>query len=144
MADVHSKEKRSFNMSRIRSKNTKPELTVRRFLFSKGFRFRIHVKELPGKPDIVLPKYRLIIFVQGCFWHNHQNCSRAVLPKSNQDYWRPKLERNISKDLTVKETLEKDGWTIYYIWECSLKTKVADKTLEELVRTLKAKLIDIS
>lgn len=119
-------------MSRIRSKDTKPELIVRKFLFSRGLRFKIHDKKLPGKPDIVLPKYRSVIFVHGCFWHNHSNCSRAVLPKTNQEYWIPKIERNIKNDLLAKQELEEKGWLVYHVWECSLKLKIRDITLEQL------------
>lgn len=132
MADVHSKKVRSYNMSRIRSMNTKPEVLVRRFLHSRGFRFRIHDKKLPGKPDIVLTKYRTVIFVHGCFWHGHEHCKYFVMPKSNQSYWAPKISRNISKDKSNISLLKKAGWRVITVWECKLKGSKAAKTLTRL------------
>ena len=128
MADNHSKAVRSKNMSHIRSKDTKPEITVRKYLFAKGFRYRKNVKELPGCPDIVLPKYRTVIFVNGCFWHKH-DCSRFVWPSSNTDYWRSKIEKNVERDKENKEQLNKNGWKVLVVWECQLKKTVAEKTL---------------
>ena len=136
MADNHSKEVRSYNMSRIRSKNTKPEEMVRKFLFSKGLRYRKNDKRYPGHPDIVLPRYKTIIFVNGCFWHMHEGCSRAVLPKSNEEYWLPKLEKNKKNDLENKEKLENSGWKVLIIWECELKKKNRDETLKKLYRDI--------
>ena len=132
MADNHSKETRSKNMSRIRSKNTKPEEKVRKFLFSEGFRYRKNVKTLPGCPDIVLPKYKTVIFVNGCFWHKH-DCPRFVWPSSNQDYWIPKIQRNIERDRLNAAELQKKGWHIITVWECELKKKNRELRLERLL-----------
>lgn len=136
MADVHSKETRSYNMSRIRGKNTKPEMLVRKFLFSKGFRYRLHVKKLPGKPDIVLPKYKTVIFIHGCFWHGHEGCRYFVIPKTRTDWWLNKLNANIQKDITSKDFLEKRGWTVLIVWECDLKGKNQEKTLAFITSSL--------
>jgi DNA mismatch endonuclease (patch repair protein) len=137
MADTHSKETRSFNMSKIRSKDTKPELKVRKYLFSRGFRYRVNVKKLPGKPDIVLPKYKTAIFVHGCFWHGHKDCRYFVVPKSNQSYWLPKIERNIIRDKEATVKLTGLGWHVLEVWECDLKnTKIYD-TLENLAAAIK-------
>ena len=132
MADNHTKESRSMNMSHIRSTDTKPEEIVRQFLFKKGLRYRKNDKRYPGHPDIVLPKYKTIVFVNGCFWHQHEGCSRAVLPSSNQDYWLPKLERNIKRDRENRELLESQGWRVITVWECELKKKLREETLEKL------------
>lgn len=137
MADVHSKETRSYNMSRIRSKDTKPELLVRKFLHKNGFRYRLHVKDLPGKPDIVLPKYKTVIFVHGCFWHGHEGCRYFILPKSNEGYWHPKIQKNISKDQNNKATLSIKSWKSVTVWECQLKRDSMHQTLTELLGTLK-------
>ena len=136
MADTKTPAERSENMSRIRSTNTKPEEIVRKYLFSKGFRYRKNDKRYPGKPDIVLPKYRTVIFVNGCFWHMH-GCSRSRLPKSNQEYWRPKIERNIERDADAKKKLEAEGWKVIVIWECELKKKIADERLSRLCEQIK-------
>ncbi|MBC3539573.1 very short patch repair endonuclease [Rufibacter sediminis] len=140
MADVHSKEVRSFNMSRIRGKNTKPEVLVRKFLFSKGFRYRLHDKKLPGKPDIILPKYKTVIFVHGCFWHSHDGCKYFVLPKTRTDWWANKLLTNKNKDLQNEKLLAEQGWKVLTVWECELKSKTKEETLvkieEELWRSL--------
>lgn len=132
MADNHSKEVRSMNMSHIRSTNSKPEEIVRKYLFSQGFRYRKNVKKLPGCPDIVLPKYRTAIFVNGCFWHKH-NCPRFVWPSSNQEYWRPKILRNVERDQRNTEDLKALGWNVITVWECELKKAVRDKQLRLLV-----------
>lgn len=137
MADNHSAEVRSYNMSRIKSKDTKPEIIVRKYLFSKGLRYRIHDKKLPGKPDIVLPKYKTVIFVQGCFWHNHEGCSRAVIPKSRVEYWLPKIERNKTRDIENADKLTATGWKVLTIFECELKPKKAPAYLEELLSQIK-------
>ncbi|BDE85373.1 very short patch repair endonuclease [Phascolarctobacterium faecium] len=131
MADNHTKEIRSMNMSHIRSTNSKPEEIVRKYLFSKGFRYRKNVKKLPGCPDIVLPKYQTVIFVNGCFWHKH-DCPRFVWPSSNQDYWRPKILRNVERDQLSRQELEALGWKVIVVWECELKKKVRDTRLAEL------------
>lgn len=108
-------------MSRIRSKDTKPELIVRSQLHKMGYRFRLHRNDLPGKPDIVLPKYKTVIFVHGCFWHRHKGCKRCTTPSTNTDYWIPKFERRIEKDRSDKKELKKLGWNIIVIWECKVK-----------------------
>lgn len=138
MADNHSPEVRSYNMSRIRSKDTAPEIIVRKYLFSKGLRFRIHDKKLPGKPDVVLPKYKIIIFIHGCFWHNHAGCKRAVIPKSRVDYWLPKIERNKARDLENADALALAGWKVITVYECELKPKKAEETLDALVSEIKS------
>lgn len=131
MADTKTPAERSENMSRIRSTNTKPEEIVRKYLFSHGFRYRKNDKRYPGKPDIVLPKYRTIIFVNGCFWHMH-GCSRSRLPRSNQEYWKPKIERNIQRDAENQQKLEADGWKVIVVWECELKKRMAEERLSRL------------
>lgn len=141
MADNHSKEVRSINMSHIRSTNSKPEEIVRKYLFAEGFRYRKNVKKLPGCPDIVLPKYKTVIFVNGCFWHKH-DCPRFVWPSSNQDYWRPKILRNVEWDNQSRKELETLGWKVITVWECELKKNVLNETLGKLIAELKA--IDFS
>ena len=131
MADNHTKEIRSMNMSHIRSTNSKPEEIVRKYLFSKGFRYRKNVKKLPGCPDVVLPKYQTVIFVNGCFWHKH-NCPRFVWPSSNQDYWQPKILRNVERDQLNHQKLEALGWKVIVVWECELKKIVRDTRLAAL------------
>jgi DNA mismatch endonuclease (patch repair protein) len=121
MTDHLTKAKRSWNMSHIRSKNTKPEIIVRSLLHRMGYRFRIHQKNLPGKPDIVLAKYKTIIFIHGCFWHRHKGCKRCTTPSTNQKYWLPKLGRNIVKDKLNKKLLKKNGWLPIIVWECEIK-----------------------
>ena len=113
-----SQSVRSRNMSMIKSANTSPEKTVRSVLHKLGFRFRLHRKDLPGTPDIVMPKYKMIIMVHGCFWHQHANCPRSHKPKSNKGYWLPKLKRNIERDKKAKMDLESKGWKVLIIWEC--------------------------
>jgi len=132
MTDVHSKETRSYNMSRIKGKDTKPEVLVRKYLFSKGLRFRKNDKRYPGHPDIVLPKYKTIIFVHGCFWHFHENCRYAVMPSSNVDFWEKKLNGNRLRDERNKKALTEMGWNVIVIWECQLKKCKRDQTLEDL------------
>lgn len=134
--DDLTKEQRHKNMSNIRSKNTKPEEKVRKDLFSRGFRYRKNVRSLPGCPDIVLPKYRTVIFVNGCFWHKH-DCGRFVWPSSNQEYWVPKIMRNVERDQTNQAELKKMGWRVLVVWECSLKKKVFTETMEQLAIRIK-------
>lgn len=131
MADTHSKEVRSKNMSHIRSTNSKPEEMVRKYLFSKGLRYRKNVRSLPGCPDIVLPKYKTVIFVNGCFWHKH-DCGRFVWPSSNEEYWHRKISRNIERDAENQKLLTEQGWRVLIIWECQLKKKVAAENLLKL------------
>ena len=128
MADNHTKEVRSKNMSHIRSTNTKPEETVRKYLFSRGLRYRKNVRSLPGCPDIVLPKYKTVIFVNGCFWHMH-DCGRFVWPSTNKEYWIHKITRNVERDAENQRILSKQGWKVLTIWECQLKKKVAEENL---------------
>ncbi len=134
MVDHLSSQKRSWNMSLIRSSNTKPEILVRKILYALGFRFRLHQKNLPGKPDIVLKKYNTVIFVHGCFWHQHKRCKRANIPKSNQSYWSPKLEHNKKRDVLHKKDLKKLGWKTITIWECEIKN--AEKLRTKLSKLL--------
>lgn len=131
MADNHTKEQRSYNMSKIRSTNSAPEEKVRKYLFSKGFRYRKNVKSLPGCPDIVLPKYKTVIFVNGCFWHKH-DCPRFVWPSSNKEYWEPKIRRNVERDKINIELLQKEGWRVRVVWECELKKNVIEERLSRL------------
>lgn len=130
--DVHSKEVRSYNMSMIKGKDTKPEELVRKFLFSKGLRYRKNVKTLPGKPDIVLKKYQTVVFVNGCFWHAHKNCKYFVMPKSNAEFWNEKISRNIVRDSATYQVLSKLGWNVIVVWECELKKDRRENTLEYL------------
>lgn len=136
MSDNHSKEVRSKNMSHIRSTNSKPEEIVRKYLFSKGFRFRKNVRTLPGCPDIVLPKHNTVIFVNGCFWHKH-NCDRFVWPSSNIEYWIPKINRNVERDEENYKKLTDIGWRVLVIWECELKKNVREERLEQLIKAIK-------
>lgn len=131
--DVHDKKTRSYNMSRIKGKNTKPEELVRKYLFSQGFRYRKNDKRLPGSPDIVLPKYKTVIFVNGCFWHGHEGCKYFVWPESNKDFWKNKIETNIARDKKKKEAIEALGWNVITVWECELKPKVREDTLKKLM-----------
>lgn len=135
MADVHNKETRSFNMSRIRSQDTKPEMLIRKFLFANGFRYRIHVKSLQGKPDIVLPKYKTIIFINGCFWHGHSGCKYFVVPKTRTEFWLSKIQKNISNDLLNHNNLEVLGYKVIIIWECDVKNK---SIFDSLVQKIKS------
>ena len=127
--DVHDKKTRSYNMSCIRSKNTKPEETVRKYLFSQGFRYRKNDKRLPGTPDIVLPKYKTVIFVNGCFWHGHEDCRYFVVPKTNTEFWINKINNNRIRDQKKISELEAMGWKVITVWECELKRDKFDKTL---------------
>ena len=136
MTDNHSKIIRSYNMSRIRSNNTRPEEIVRKYLFANGFRYRKNDKRYPGHPDIVLPKYRTIIFINGCFWHMHEGCRKFALPKSNSDYWIPKLLRNRERDLENIKTLEENDWKVIVIWECELKKDVRQKYFDMLLKEI--------
>ena len=141
MADNHSREVRSLNMSHIRSKNSKPEELVRKHLFSKGFRYRKNVRSLPGCPDIVLPKYKTVIFVNGCFWHKH-DCPRFVWPSSNEEYWIPKITRNVERDQQNAKVLETMGWNVLVVWECELKKKVFAETMQRLEKEITRSLTD--
>ena len=135
MADLLTQEKRSWNMSRIRGKDTKPELIFRSLLHKKGFRFRLHDKNLPGKPDIILPRYKTVIFVNGCFWHRHSGCKYAYNPKSRQQFWQEKVARTVSRDKEKTECLREHGWHVLTVWECELKEnseKAINRILQEI------------
>lgn len=133
--DVHDKETRSYNMSCIKGKNTKPEEIVRKYLFSQGFRYRKNDKRFPGTPDIVLPKYKTVIFVNGCFWHGHEGCRYYVLPKTNTEFWVNKIETNKQRDIRKTNEIQALGWKVIVVWECQLKNN-KDKTLKELVHNI--------
>lgn len=128
-SDTVSQEKRSETMSRVKSTNTKPELRLRSALHAMGYRFRLHRKDLPGNPDIVLPKHRMIIFVHGCFWHQHPGCRKATIPQNNRDYWERKLRRNVERDGRSQEELAELGWRVLTIWECEIPRE--EKALRE-------------
>lgn len=134
--DVHDKKTRSFNMSRIRGINTKPEELVRKYLFSCGFRYRKNDKRYPGSPDIVLPKYSTVIFINGCFWHKHEGCRHFVWPKSNPAFWKEKIEKNVARDQRNYTLLRNMGWNVIVVWECSLQPNRREETLETLVKEL--------
>ncbi len=136
MADVHSKATRSFNMSKIRSKNTKPELLIRSFLFERGFRYRLHVKNLPGKPDLVFPKLKIALFVQGCFWHGHQGCKYFTVPKTKTDWWLAKINRNREVDERSQGQLVDLGWKVIEIFECELKPSRKEETFHKILNLL--------
>lgn len=121
-------------MSRIRAKDTKPEMVVRRFLYAHGFRYRLHDKKLPGKPDIVLPKYKTVIFIHGCFWHGHEGCKYFVVPKTRTEWWLNKINSNIANDTKAAAALKKEGWKIIHLWECQLKPTMVEQTLANLQR----------
>ena len=134
--DKLTKEQRHHCMASIRGKNTGPEIMVRKFLFSRGFRYRLNHPRLPGHPDIVMRKYRTCIFVNGCFWHGHDNCRYFVLPKTNTEFWKAKIERNRARDIEEQRKLASMGWHCITVWECQLKPAVRKQTLESLVYTL--------
>lgn len=134
--DKCSRETRSYNMSCIRAKDTKPELLVRKYLFNKGFRFRKNDKRYPGKPDIILPKYKTCIFVNGCFWHHHADCKYFAWPKTNTEFWKAKIDGNLARDEKNHAALRNMGWQVIVIWECQLKSKVLNETLLNLKRQL--------
>ena len=136
--DVHDAETRSYNMSRIRGKNTKPEVKLRSLLHRAGFRFRIHDDRLPGKPDIVLPRYRSVIFVNGCFWHRHEGCRYCTTPVTREAFWYKKFSDTVQRDRTKKQQLEKAGWDVFIVWECELKND-AEGVLRFLIDKLHRK-----
>jgi DNA mismatch endonuclease (patch repair protein) len=136
MTDVHNKETRSFNMSQIKGKNTKPEILVRKFLFSRGFRYLLHDKRLPGKPDIVFPIRKTVIFIHGCFWHGHQGCKYFVVPKTRTEWWLNKIMSNAQKDADNFSKLTESGWKIITIFECELRKDRLHQTLNQLVNEL--------
>lgn len=134
--DTLSAEQRHNNMAAIKGKGTKPEMIVRKFLWSRGFRYRVNNARLPGHPDIVLRKYRTCIFVNGCFWHGHKNCRYYIIPKTNTDFWIRKITRNIERDRQEQLQLARMGWHCITVWECELKKEKRDETLESLAYTL--------
>ncbi len=136
MTDKMTPEQRHYCMSRIRGKDTKPEMIVRRFLWSHGYRYRLHRKTMPGKPDIVIRRLRVAIFINGCFWHGH-DC-RESRPQTNAEFWRAKIERNRARDLDVGIELRNAGWYVITIWECELKKSTRESTLQKLLATLRA------
>lgn len=140
MADIKTKEARSYNMSRIRGKDTKPEEIVRKYLFSKGFRYRKNDRRLPGSPDIVLPRYKTVVFVNGCFWHGHPRCKYFVWPKNNAEFWHNKIQANIIRDQQKQEQLCARGWNVIVIWECQLRPNARDETLTQLEKALRQQL----
>lgn len=135
MVDRISPEQRSANMSRIRSKDTAIEIKVRKYLFSKGFRFRKNVRSLPGAPDIVLPKYKTVIFVHGCYWHRHKGCKYASIPKTRTEFWLSKFERTLERDASQIASLESIGWHVHVLWECEIE-KNFEVTMAKLVTVL--------
>ena len=139
MADKHSKETRSYNMSQIRGKDTRPEEAVRKYLFAKGFRYRKNDSRLPGKPDIVLPKYKTVIFVNGCFWHGHKGCKYFVWPQNNADFWKSKISGNIARDQVNQNLLAQKGWRVLAIWECELKKANIEETLCKAIAFIRGK-----
>lgn len=136
MSDVLTKEQRHRCMSNVKSKNTKPEILVRKFLFSNGYRYRVNRKDLPGKPDIVLPKYKTVIFINGCFWHGHQDCKYATIPATNHDFWLAKINGNVERDKLTREKLIQLGWKVIDIWQCQLKPHEKETTLNQLISIL--------
>lgn len=136
MTDKLTPEQRHRCMSRIRSKNTRPEILVRKFLFAHGFRYRVNVRNLPGTPDIVLRRFKTVIFINGCFWHGHEGCRYYVLPKSNVEFWERKIERNRNRDAANQMRLRLMGWSVMQIWECQLKPRKRRDTLEGLLSIL--------
>ena len=135
--DVHDTKTRSYNMSRIKGKRTKPEDLVAKYLFAQGYRYRRNVKSLPGTPDIVLKKYRMVIFINGCFWHMHEGCKYFVWPENNAGFWKEKLLANKQRDEEKIKQLTSNGWKVLVIWECQLKSAVRDATLAMLSSTIK-------
>jgi len=135
--DTVSKEQRHYNMSRIHGKDTKPEIAVRSYLFKNGLRFRKNDKRLPGSPDIVLPKYKTVIFINGCFWHGHEGCTYFRIPKTNTQFWQDKINRNRERDNDNYQQLKKRGWRVIVVWECELrKASVVDYTLEKIMTSV--------
>ena len=137
MSDVMTQQQRHICMSHIKAKNTKPEVIVRQYLHAEGFRFRIHVKNLPGCPDVVLAKYRTCVFVNGCFWHGHRSCRYATSPKTNSEFWSKKIQNNIKRDELSTQALEALGWKVAIVWECELKKEIRDETLPHLAEQIR-------
>jgi len=138
MSDVFSKEERSEIMRKVKSKNTKPEMIVRRFLFQSGFRYRLHDRKLPGAPDIKLPRFKTLIFINGCLWHGHSECSSADLPQTNMLYWKTKIRKNIIRDKKNLSALKSMGWKVITIWECDMKRKNLENTFTNLLKAIRS------
>lgn len=137
VTDIKTPEQRSQNMAAVKGKDTKPEMIVRKYLFSRGMRFRVQVRKLPGTPDIVLPKYKTVIFVNGCFWHGHEGCKYFRLPKSNVEFWKDKIERNIERDKESMRALLDQGWKVIRVWECDLRNKAnREDTLNKIYNSI--------
>ena len=136
--DKITPEQRHYTMSRIRGKDTKPEILVRKYLFSEGFRFRKNDKRYPGHPDIVLPKYKTVVFVNGCFWHGHEGCKYYTIPKTNTDFWVAKVQRNQARDRSDIEKLSQMGWNVITIWECQLEKASMELTLGKLIEDIRS------
>jgi len=134
--DVHTPAQRQRNMQAIKGRDTVPEMLVRRYLHAHGFRYRLHVKDLPGKPDIVLPKYKTVIFIHGCFWHGHEGCKYYVVPKTRTEWWLEKIGKNKENDKLAVALLKKAGWKVLVVWECGLKTGLIEKTLSSLTNKI--------
>ena len=137
MPDRHTKEQRSYNMSQVKNKDTKPEIFVRKYLFANGLRYRKNDNTLPGRPDIVLPKYRTVVFISGCFWHQHVGCKHSALPKTNPEFWETKLEGNRKRDQEKIQQLESLGWRVIVVWTCELKTKARQERVEQLLTQIR-------
>jgi DNA mismatch endonuclease (patch repair protein) len=138
MADVFDSKMRSYNMSRIKGKDTKPEILVRKYLHKEGFRFRLNDKKLPGKPDIVLPKYKTVIFINGCFWHGHDGCKYFVIPKTRTQWWSDKINQTKLRDFNNYSDLKNAGWKVIVLWECELKSNNFQSTIDRTIQLLKA------
>ena len=138
MTDVHEPDIRSYNMSQIKGKDTKPEILVRKYLFNKGYRYRLHEKRLPGKPDLVLPKHKTVIFIHGCFWHAHEGCKYFVIPKTRTEWWTDKLMKNRDRDEISFNKIRDKGWKVIVVWECELKPERIKNTFDNLIKELNA------
>lgn len=138
MSDVLTKEQRHLNMSHIHGKDTKPEEIIRKYLFSRGYRYRKNDSRYPGKPDVVLPKYHTAIFAHGCFWHRHPGCRYATTPATNSEFWQKKFDQNVARDKKVQEQLKADGWNVIVVWECELSRKAdCEELLQRLEREIR-------
>lgn len=137
MPDKHTPTQRSYNMSQIKSKDTKPEIKLRKALFAAGFRYSLNSKKLPGKPDIVLKKYKTVIFVNGCFWHGHQDCRYFVMPKTRTEFWSAKIKGNKERDQRNTVLLQEEGWNVITVWECELKKNNFEDTIKLLIQKIR-------
>lgn len=135
MADVFDTAKRSRVMARVRGRDTKPEMAVRRYLHARGLRFRLHRRDLPGRPDLVFPSRRIAVFIHGCFWHQHLGCKRAKLPQTRADFWREKMKANVARDAAALAALKAAGWTALVVWECEIQPETLEALYERIVET---------